>query len=100
MATKLTDEERAALMNELSDWSAVDGRDAIQRRFKFGTFNTAFSFMTAVAMKAEKLDHHPEWFNVYNRVEVVLTTHDCDGLSELDGKLARFMDKTAAKLTA
>lgn len=98
MAMKLNDEERGALLVELTAWSLVEGREAIQRSFKFNNFNTAFSFMAAVALRAEKLDHHPEWFNVYNRVDVTLATHDCDGLSELDGKLARFMDKTAAKL--
>lgn len=98
MATKLSDDDRKALLAELGEWSPVEGREAIQRHFKFNSFNTAFAFMTAVALRAEKLDHHPEWFNVYNRVDVTLATHDCDGLSELDGKLARFMDNAAAKL--
>lgn len=95
MATKLTPDERDAALSQLPDWQPVDGRDAIQRSFKFKTFNQAFGFMTHAAMQAEKLDHHPEWFNVYNKVDVVLTTHDCDGLSELDVKMAKFMDKAA-----
>lgn len=100
MAEKLTDDARTALLTELTGWRAADDRDAIRRDFKFKSFNQAFGFMSRVAMQAEKLDHHPEWFNVYNKVEVTLTTHDCDGLSELDAKLARFMDKAAASMGA
>ena len=95
MAEKLDDAARAALMAAHPDWQAVEGRDAIQRTFKFKTFNQAFGFMSRVAMQAEKLDHHPEWFNVYNRVEVTMTTHDVDGLSELDAKMVKFMDAAA-----
>ena len=84
-------------LETLPDWSALtSGRDAIARTYRFADFNAAFGFMTRVALKAEKLDHHPEWSNVYNRVEVVLTTHDADGVSELDVTMARFMDEIAA----
>jgi 4a-hydroxytetrahydrobiopterin dehydratase len=98
MIKKLSLEEREALLSELTDWTLANDRDAITRSFKFKSFNQAFGFMTRVAMQAEKLDHHPEWFNVYNRVDVTLTTHDCDGLSERDSKLARFMDKAVASM--
>jgi 4a-hydroxytetrahydrobiopterin dehydratase len=85
----------AAALAQLPEWRAAEGRDAIVRSFRFPDFNAAFAFMTRVAMRAEQLDHHPEWFNVYNRVEVTLTTHDCDGVSERDVTLARFMEKIA-----
>ena len=98
MIKKLSLEEREALLSELTDWTLANDRDAITRSFKFRSFNQAFGFMTRIAMQAEKLDPHPEWFNVYNRVDVTLTTHDCDGLSERDAKLARFMDKAAASM--
>lgn len=85
-----------AALARLPGWGKVEGgRDAIHRTFKFKDFNAAFGFMTRVALMADKLDHHPEWFNVYNRVEVVLTTHDADGVSELDVTLAGFMDACA-----
>lgn len=77
-------------------WSAADGRDAIVKIYRFADFNAAFGFMTRAALKAETLDHHPEWFNVYDRVEVLLATHTCDGVSELDVTLATFMDEAAA----
>lgn len=89
MIEKLTADERAAALKELTGWRLVDGRDAIQRSFKFKTFNEAWGFMTRVALMAEKADHHPEWSNVYNRVEIVLATHDCNGLSQRDVKLAK-----------
>ncbi len=94
MSEKLDGAAREAALAELSatGWSLVDDRDAIQKTFKFKTFVDAFGWMTRMAIVAEKMNHHPEWFNVYNRVEVVLTTHDVDGLSELDVKLARRMD--------
>jgi len=77
-------------------WRAADGeRDAITRTFRFSDFTAAFGFMTRVALMAEKLDHHPEWFNVYNRVDVILTTHDADGVTELDVTLAGLMDMAA-----
>ena len=90
----------AAALKSLPDWQAVDGRDAIQRSYRFHDFNAAFGFMSRVALAAEKLDHHPEWSNVYNRVEVTLATHDPDGVTELDVKLARFMDDAAGALGA
>ncbi|WP_417841143.1 4a-hydroxytetrahydrobiopterin dehydratase [Terasakiella sp.] len=79
-------------ISELKNWQYVDGRDAISRCFQFDDFMKAFAFMTQVALKAEKMNHHPEWFNVYNRVEVTLTTHDSDGVSKKDIELAKFMD--------
>jgi len=84
-----------AALKELKGWSAKDGRDAIVKTFKFEDFNAAFGFMTRVALKADKLDHHPEWFNVYNRVEVLLSTHDADGVTALDLEMAGFMDEAA-----
>ena len=80
----------------LEGWSAVEGRDAIAKTFRFADFNSAFGFMSRVALAAERLDHHPEWSNVYARVEVLLTTHDAGGVTELDLQLARFMDAVAA----
>jgi len=92
MTDKLND--RTALDPLLAaDWRLVKNRDAIEKEFKFKSFRAAWGWMSQVALMAEKLDHHPEWSNVYNRVSVVLTTHDCDGLSELDVKLATAMDK-------
>ena len=85
-----------AALAKLSGWSKGDGaRDAIQKAYRFEDFNEAFGFMTRVAIRADQLDHHPEWFNVYNRVEVTLATHDADGVTELDVKLAAFMDEVA-----
>lgn len=85
-----------AALPRLSGWSRPEGdRDAIQKTFRFKDFNEAFGFMTRVAIRAEQLDHHPEWFNVYNRVEVLLATHDADGVTELDVTLADFMDAVA-----
>ena len=86
----------AAALSQLTGWEAVEGRDAISKTFRFKDFNAAFGFMTRVALEAEKRDHHPEWFNVYNRVEVILTTHDADGVSALDVALAQFMDGTGS----
>lgn len=96
MATKIG--AQAALAN-LSGWTVKAGdRDAIEKSFKFADFKTAFGFMSSCALKAEQMDHHPEWFNVYNRVDVTLTTHDADGVTELDVELASFMDALASKL--
>jgi 4a-hydroxytetrahydrobiopterin dehydratase len=87
----------AEALKRLPGWTADDsGRDAIKRTFKFKDFNAAFGFMTRVALMADKLDHHPEWFNVYNRVEVTLATHDADGVTELDVELATFMNAVAS----
>lgn len=93
MVTKLEGKAREAALAEIPQWCPVKGRDAIERFFKFKTFNEAWGFMNRVALLAEKQDHHPEWFNVYNRVDITLSTHDCDGLSERDIKLAKAIDK-------
>lgn len=85
----------AVALSQLEGWAAAPDKDAIAKTFRFADFSAAFGFMTRVALMADKLDHHPEWFNVYNRVEVVLTTHDADGVSELDLTMARFMDSIA-----
>jgi 4a-hydroxytetrahydrobiopterin dehydratase len=83
----------AAALLELPQWSQTPDRDAITRSFRFDTFSAAFGWMTRAALAAETLDHHPEWFNVYNRVDVVLTTHDAGGVTELDMRLAKIMDE-------
>jgi 4a-hydroxytetrahydrobiopterin dehydratase len=90
----LSDAARKPLLAPLfqSGWAMVDGRDAIVKQFKFDDFSTAFGWMTRAALWAEKWDHHPEWFNVYNKVTVTLTTHSAGGLSALDAKLARKLD--------
>ena len=95
MVEKLTGEARVQALAGLEGWQPVEGRDAIEKRYAFKDFNQAWAFMTRVALKAEQMNHHPEWFNVYNRVEVTLATHDVDGLSEKDVKLAKFMDSVA-----
>jgi 4a-hydroxytetrahydrobiopterin dehydratase len=92
---KLTGDARRAALSKLSGWSEVAGRDAIARKFVFRDFNEAFGFMTRAALIAEKMDHHPEWFNVYKTVEVTLSTHDAGGVTELDAQLAGAMDKIA-----
>jgi 4a-hydroxytetrahydrobiopterin dehydratase len=89
----------AAAAADLTAWSVAPGeRPAIRREIKFADFNAAFGFMSRVALKAETMDHHPEWSNVYNRVEVLLTTHDAGGVTELDTTLARFIDDAASAL--
>lgn len=95
MVGKLDEDARARALAELKDWRLVEGRDAIRKHFRFRDFNAAFAFMTRVALMAEKIDHHPEWTNVYNRVEVTLATHDAGGLTERDIRLARFIDEIA-----
>ena len=95
MVEKLSDAARAQAMGQLPGWSAVEGRDAIAKTFRFKDFNAAFGFMNRVALLAERMDHHPEWFNVYNRVEVTLATHDAGGVTERDVRMARFMDEIA-----
>jgi len=97
MSGKLTGKEREKALEKLKGWSKVKGRDAIEKSYRFKDFNEAFGFMSRVALAAEKADHHPEWANVYNRVDVVLTTHEAGGLSEKDVKLATQMDKGAGK---
>lgn len=94
---RLNEQERAEAMATLSDWAHEPARDALVRTFEFRDFVTAFSFMTAVALEAEKADHHPEWSNVYGRVSVLLTTHDADGLSGRDVTLARKMSALASQ---
>lgn len=95
MARKLESAQRDAAMGELAGWKLVDGRDALTRTFKFADFSAAFGFMTRVALAAEKLDHHPEWSNVWNRVEITLSTHDAGGLTQRDVDLARTIDTLA-----
>ncbi|WP_088309483.1 4a-hydroxytetrahydrobiopterin dehydratase [Novosphingobium sp. B 225] len=86
---KLADVEVSALLAEFPDWTLRADGKALERKFKFKDFNAAFGFMTRVALYADKHDHHPEWFNVYNRVEITLTTHDADGLSARDAAMVR-----------
>merc|ERR1712002_652031 len=94
MVTKLTEEERSSQLAPLlsKGWTMVEGRDAIYKEFLFKDFNQAFGFMTRVALKADKVDHHPEWFNVYNKVQITLATHDCGGLSVRDVNMATFIE--------
>jgi len=87
-----------AALARLDGWHAAQGRDAIIKEYRFRDFNAAFGFMSRVALKAETMDHHPEWSNVYNRVEVLLTTHDAGGVTDLDLTLARFIDEAALAL--
>lgn len=96
MAEKLDRDTVQNKINDLPGWTLVDDRDAIGKTFQFGDFTAAFAFMTRCALMAEKMNHHPEWFNVYNRVAVVLNTHDAGGITELDLKLAAAMNKYAA----
>jgi 4a-hydroxytetrahydrobiopterin dehydratase len=96
MAQKLSGEARSRALARLHGWSEVQGRDAISKKFVFADFNAAFGFMARVALVAEKLDHHPEWFNVYKTVDVTLSTHDAGGVTERDIELAEAMDKFAA----
>jgi 4a-hydroxytetrahydrobiopterin dehydratase len=95
MAQKLTPEDRKAGLAKLDGWTDVPGRDAIAKTFVFKDFNAAFGFMARVALVAEKLDHHPEWSNVYKTVEVTLATHDAGGVTALDLKLAQAMEAIA-----
>jgi 4a-hydroxytetrahydrobiopterin dehydratase len=95
MPQKLDETARKDLAAQLPGWAMAAGRDAIQKTFKFKDFSEAFGFMTRAALVAEKMDHHPEWANVWNRVEVTLATHSSGGLTALDVKLAEAMDKIA-----
>jgi 4a-hydroxytetrahydrobiopterin dehydratase len=97
MVQKLSPSERKSALAKLEGWSEVAGRDEISRKFSFKDFNEAFGFMARAALIAEKLDHHPEWFNVYNRVEVTLSTHDAGGVTERDVKLAEAMNRLASE---
>lgn len=94
MAQKLS---FAEVLPQLPNWEAFDGREAIYREFHFKDFQDAFAFMTSVALKAEVIQHHPEWYNCYNLITVCLTTHDVGGLSELDIEMAKYMDKMACE---
>ena len=95
MAEKLIASKRQDALEKLPNWKEVGGRDAITRTFTFTDFSATFAFMTRVALRAEQMDHHPEWFNVYNRVEVTLATHDASGVTQKDIDLAIFMDGLA-----
>ncbi len=97
MVERLSGDERKAALEALSGWSEVSGRDAIHKTYRFADFSEAWGFMARAALVAEKLDHHPEWSNVYNRVDVTLTTHDASGVSALDLALAMALDAIAAR---
>jgi 4a-hydroxytetrahydrobiopterin dehydratase len=92
---KLDAKARQSALKDLPKWHEVQGREAIARKFEFRNFSEAFAFMTRVALLAEKMDHHPEWFNVYNKVEVTLSTHDAGGVTDNDIKMAKAMDAYA-----
>lgn len=96
MAKKLEGTDRSNALAGLSGWDELKDRNAITKNYQLQDFNAAFGFMSRVAIKAEKMDHHPEWFNVYNRVEVTLSTHDAGGVTQLDIELAEFMDEITA----
>jgi 4a-hydroxytetrahydrobiopterin dehydratase len=95
MAERLKPEDRAAGLKQLKDWHLCDGREAITKSFRFHNFREAFGFMTQVALMAEKMNHHPEWSNVYRTVDITLATHDVGGLSQLDLNLAAEIDRIA-----
>jgi 4a-hydroxytetrahydrobiopterin dehydratase len=95
MAGKMSEAERDQAVQKLDGWSVASDRDAIQKTFQFKSFNAAFGFMQRVALAAEKMDHHPEWFNVYNRVDITLSSHDVGGTSERDIQLAEKADRFA-----
>jgi 4a-hydroxytetrahydrobiopterin dehydratase len=92
---KLSADERSGLGSSLPEWKLVEGRDAIHRELQFADFNAAFGFMTRVALAAERMDHHPEWSNVWNKVSITLSSHDVCGLSGRDVALAKFIDAAA-----
>lgn len=96
MIQQLTDEERADALDRLDEWDYDEARDALSRRFLFADFSESFAFMTRVALLAEAQDHHPEWSNVWNRVDIILTTHDAGGLSARDIKMARAIEALLA----
>ena len=97
MGEKIDPSALKEALARLNGWNVVDGREAIQRTFRFKDFNNAFGFMTKSALMAEKMDHHPEWFNVYNQVDVTLTTHSAGGITDLDIRLASFMNRLATE---
>ncbi len=92
MVKKLSSDGRVKALAKLDGWREVSNRDAIEKKFQFDNFNAAWGFMNQIALQAEKINHHPEWFNVYGLVQITLSTHDCDGLSERDIALALFID--------
>ncbi|MBA2920804.1 4a-hydroxytetrahydrobiopterin dehydratase [Sphingomonas sp. MAH-20] len=96
MVEQLNEGERAAALDRLGEWDYDEARDALTRSFLFADFPEAFAFMTRVALLAEKADHHPEWSNVWNRVDILLTTHDAGGLSARDVRMAEAIDRVAA----
>ena len=96
---KLPIEDLRAALKRLPDWRLAEGREAIVRKYQFVDFDAAFAFMTRVALLAAKTDHHPEWFNVYNKVDVTLATHDADGVTQKDIDLAMAMDGYAALMS-
>ena len=100
VATPLNAEHLAHLLQQLPGWAPHPSRDAIRKHFTFKDFNTAWGFMSRVALEAERMNHHPEWSNVWNRVEIVLTTHDAGGLSMLDVRMAGHIERFASAFTA
>ncbi len=98
MVKKLTPEERISALAGLAGWQIDPNRDAISKSFRFHDFNAAWGFMTRIALQAEKLDHHPEWSNVYGAVDITLTTHDCSGVSKRDIQLATSIDQIAESI--
>jgi 4a-hydroxytetrahydrobiopterin dehydratase len=98
MVEKFTEDERAEALARLVGWRESPDRDAIEKSFQFDDFGAAWGFMSRVALHAERLNHHPEWFNVYGTVDIALTTHDCGGVSERDVQLAEFIDRLEASL--
>lgn len=98
MVAKLSLDERQKALAELDGWREIDGRDAIAKDFQFADFNMAFGWMCRVALLAEKIDHHPEWFNVYNKVNVTLATHEANGVTARDIKMAKAMNAYAARI--
>ena len=97
--TRLTEAEIRKMLASLPGWSLIHAREAVGKSFKFANFREAFAFMTEVAFYAEKIDHHPEWTNVWNRVDIVLSTHSAEGLSALDEKLAKAIEKAAVRFS-
>ena len=95
MSKKLSTKIRNESLKKLNGWKKTRGKDCIEKEFLFKDFQSAFSWMTKMALVAEKMDHHPEWFNVYNKVNVTLTTHDAGGITKLDTDLAKMMNKSS-----